>query len=144
MILLSHLWLLPWLNFSLISESNQPTASKARLPKPDKLIFKDRVKHPDCHVPAGGLQCHQHSISTWQWRPAHRAQVGHGGTPIWSHREAAWDPHRCTHGRLDSQTLWPSSGSHNVVSGRQIVNSLASVPYKYSFFYWLWWLWLML
>lgn len=32
--------------------------------------------------------------------------------------EAAWGPHRCTRGRLDSQTLWPSSGFHSVVSRR--------------------------
>lgn len=84
--------------------------------------FKDRLRHPDWNIPAGMLQSHQYQTTVsadWKRLPAHRAQVCHGGTPIWNRREAAWDPHRCTHGHPGSQTQWPSSGSHIVVSVRQ-------------------------
>lgn len=37
--------------------------------------------------------------------------------PSWSHKGAAWDPHRCTRAHQSSLTRSPSSGFHSEVSG---------------------------
>lgn len=45
-----------------------------------------------------------------------QAQAGPAAAPTWSHRAAAWGPHRCTRGHQSSQIQSLSTGSRSVAS----------------------------
>lgn len=111
---LSSDWLSPWSLTQNKSQAEKPQAG---------LVYRTLTSKKEWAILAGTSQQGGHRASIElaykKWLSAHQAQVCHGETPIWSHREAAWDPHRCTHDRLGSQILWPSSGFHIVVSERQ-------------------------